>query len=73
MAKSSPLPVTKLHTENQEAERLGLSVRTLQAWRQNGGGPPFFKIGAAVRYNPTQVDDWLSAHARTNTAGGRAA
>ena len=37
-------------TENQAAEFLGVSVRTLQAWRIRGGGPRYCKIGRAVRY-----------------------
>lgn len=36
--------------ENQAAQLLGLSARTLQAWRVRGGGPRFMKIGRAVRY-----------------------
>jgi hypothetical protein len=36
--------------ENLAAEFLGVSVRTLQAWRVRGGGPPYCKIGRAVRY-----------------------
>jgi len=36
--------------ETQAAEFLGVSVRTLQAWRVRGGGPLYCKIGRAVRY-----------------------
>jgi predicted DNA-binding transcriptional regulator AlpA len=36
--------------ENQAAEFLGVSVRTLQAWRVRGGGPLYVKLGRAVRY-----------------------
>jgi len=36
--------------ETQAAQFLGLSVRTLQAWRVRGGGPRYCKIGRAVRY-----------------------
>ena len=35
----------------EAADFLGISPRTLEAWRVRGGGPPFVKIGArAVRY-----------------------
>jgi predicted DNA-binding transcriptional regulator AlpA len=37
-------------TESQAADFLGLSVRTLQAWRWRGGGPKFCKLGRSVRY-----------------------
>ena len=36
--------------ETQAAQLLGLSVRTLQAWRVRGGGPRYCKVGRAVRY-----------------------
>jgi Helix-turn-helix domain len=36
--------------ELQAALFLGVSVRTLQAWRVRGGGPPYVKIGRTVRY-----------------------
>lgn len=57
-----------LHDERAEAARLGISHRTLQAWRTRGGGPPFYKLGSAVRYSPAAVDQWLAEQARTSTA-----
>jgi hypothetical protein len=36
--------------ETQAAQFLGVSVRTLQAWRVRGGGPLYCKIGRSVRY-----------------------
>jgi hypothetical protein len=59
-----------LHDEKKEAARLGLSVRTLQAWRVRGDGPPFIKINGpkgAVRYDPAITDRWLDSQVRTNT------
>ncbi len=61
-------PFTRLNTERQEAERLNLSERTLQAWRTRGDGPPFVKLGRAVRYNPNETDSWLATRARRHTA-----
>ena len=41
----------QLLTEHQVAELLGISVRTLQSWRnQVGKGPRPQKIGSLVRY-----------------------
>ena len=37
-------PDTALN-ENQAAELLGFSVRTLQSWRMQGGGPRYVKVG----------------------------
>ena len=61
-------PIKRLHDEKREAERLHLSVRTLQQWRVKGGGPPYLKLGAAVRYNPEAVDKWLAERTVTNTS-----
>lgn len=78
MAKAFPVqadtisPIKILHTEKQEAERLCFSVRTFQAWRVKGEGPPFIKIGQSVRYDPLAVDAWLTANTRTSTAQGAA-
>lgn len=61
-------PITRLHTEQQEAARTGFSVRTLQAWRVRGDGPPYLKVGRSVRYDPRAVDSWLASKARRHTA-----
>ena len=47
----SPLDPDAGCTEMQAAIFLGVCVRTLQAWRVRGGGPPYFKIGRSVRYS----------------------
>ena len=41
--------------ENCAAELLGVSTRTLQAWRVRGGGPRFVKVGRAVRYRRREL------------------
>ncbi|WP_373508280.1 helix-turn-helix domain-containing protein [Thiocapsa sp.] len=61
-------PLSTLHTEKQEAARLSVSVRTLQAWRTRGEGPPYIKAGRAVRYDPRRTDEWLATKARRHTA-----
>ena len=37
-------------TEREAARRLRVSVSLLRKWRRSLGGPPFLKLGAAVRY-----------------------
>ena len=59
--------------EQEAAEYLGLSPRTLQAWRTRGGGPPFCKIGRAVRYDRKSLDEWTTARRYTSTAAVSAA
>jgi len=53
--------------ENQAAEILGLSVRTLQAWRVRGGGPNFVKAGRAVRYQRRELADFQKSHTVSST------
>ena len=55
-------------TERQLAERLGISVRTLQAQRQRGGGIPFVKLGRAVRYARSDVEQYLEQHRHRSTS-----
>ncbi len=50
-------------TEREVAERLGLSVATLRAWRHRGKGPRFLRLGRSVRYLPSDVNDFVRASA----------
>lgn len=50
----------ELWTEAELAKRLGVSVRTVQGWRnRNAGGPKWAKLGGMVRYRPAAVAAWL--------------
>ena len=64
----SPAPLRPLLNEKQAAEFLNVSPRTLQAWRVKGGGPAFLKLGAAVRYRPEALADWVEEQNRANTS-----
>ncbi len=58
-----------LLTPEQVATALGLSHRTLAAWRSSGRNPlPYLKIGGRVRYRRSDVTAWLESQARTSTA-----
>lgn len=52
---------------DQAAEYLGLKRTTLEAWRCRGGGPRFAKLGRAVRYRKSDLDDWIESRLRENT------
>src|SRR5215472_5854374 len=56
--------VEPLRTEQEVAERLRKSLSWLQHMRQTGGGPPYLKIGHAVRYRDEDVDAWLEQQLR---------
>jgi hypothetical protein len=47
--------------ENLAAELLGVSVRTLQAWRLRGVGPPYAKLlgSRAIRYRRSDLIQFL--------------
>ena len=56
-----------LLTEAQAGDFLNLSIRTLQAWRMQGGGPAFVKCGRAVRYRRSDLVSWVDANTKDNT------
>ncbi|MFD8533892.1 helix-turn-helix transcriptional regulator [Streptosporangium canum] len=44
------------------ARRLGVCVRTLERWAKRGIGPRAIRVGPRlVRYDPSEVDAWLSS------------
>jgi hypothetical protein len=51
----------KLVNEYEAASQLGLSVKTLRRWRWARRGPPWTKIGTAVRYSPTDLAAFIEA------------
>ena len=55
-------------TETDAAARLGLKVATLRAWRHQGRGPAFVRLGRAIRYLTTDIDAFLDANRHSSTA-----
>jgi excisionase family DNA binding protein len=49
-------------TVREAAAHLRLSISTLNKLRCTGCGPVYFKLGRAVRYDPQDLDQWLTAH-----------
>ena len=45
--------------EKQAAALLGVSTKTLQAWRFQNRGPAYLKYGRAVRYLPQDLTDYV--------------
>jgi Helix-turn-helix domain len=52
--------------ERTAADLLGAKVRTVQAWRRRGVGPPFVKLGSApnaqIRYPLVLLREFLDRH-----------
>jgi hypothetical protein len=60
--------MTQLLDEKQAAALLKLSVKCLQGWRVRGGGPPFVKLGRAVRYEVLALEAFVQEAVRRSTS-----
>jgi len=49
----------RLLTAEDVAEWTGLSLDTLAQWRSQARGIPYLKMGRAVRYDPSDVQEYL--------------
>lgn len=54
----------RLLSPKEAAHLLGCSRKTLEAWRLQGKGPPYLKIGgklrARVQYRPADLEVWAN-------------
>lgn len=50
------------------AKKIGVSVRTVERWAIDGGGPPFAVIGRITVYPEDALDDWLRSRLVTSTS-----
>ncbi|MCC6486393.1 MAG: helix-turn-helix domain-containing protein [Candidatus Hydrogenedentes bacterium] len=53
--------VNSLLNEHDVARITGLSVASVRRWRLLRRGPKYLKIGAAVRYKPEDLSDWIES------------
>jgi predicted DNA-binding transcriptional regulator AlpA len=68
MVNPAPDKLDRLLRTRDAAKVVGLSPRTMESYRRNGGGPPFVKIRAyAVRYVLRELLAWIAARKRTLT------
>jgi hypothetical protein len=51
----------RLLDENEAAECLHVSKRTLQGFRQKRVGPVWIRVGGRVRYRPSDLDAYIDA------------
>ena len=58
----------RLLRTREAAKIVGVSPRTMESYRRNGGGPPFVKVrDYAVRYVLRDLLAWIAARKRTLT------
>lgn len=59
--------MSELVDEREAARLIGMSVAFLRADRYRGHvgnrtvGPPFYRIGRAIRYSPPELQNWVAA------------
>ena len=61
MSENSNFGKDRAVGEKEAAQITGLSVRTLQARRYFGMPPKFLKLGRAVRYRLTDLEEYLDS------------
>ena len=64
-----------LYTEAETAKILRVSDRTLQRWREKGGGPKFTRLspGGRIVYSDHAIQDFIARRTFTSTAAADAA
>ena len=58
-----------LLTPKQAARYLNLSVSWLAKRRLAGDGPPYIKLGGAIRYAEASLQQWMKGQQRISTSG----
>ena len=67
-APNRPTTAPILLTPKQAARYLNLSVSWLAKRRLAGDGPPYVKLGGAVRYAEASLQQWMKGQQRTSTS-----
>jgi predicted DNA-binding transcriptional regulator AlpA len=55
-------------TPNEVAGRVKLSISWLAKARMRGDGPPFVKLGKAIRYPEAALIQWMKGRQRLSTS-----
>lgn len=66
--QSGGIPQKVFLSEREAAPFLGISVRSLQTWRQQGGGPKWRKHGRVVRYLVDDLLAWSESQVKSSTS-----
>lgn len=58
-----------LVSEQDAAKSLGLTPRTMQAWRWSGKGPDYVRVSSrCVRYRVSDLESWAAELVQSSTA-----
>ncbi|GGV39598.1 hypothetical protein GCM10010495_66210 [Kitasatospora herbaricolor] len=57
------LPARYLEPE-EVAELFGVPLETVYQWRRKRTGPPGFRVGRHLRYDPAEVAQWVADQSR---------
>ena len=66
--------MTETLTTREAAAYLRLGKPTIERWRITGAGPPYLKLGGAVRYRRADLDEWLAenvVHSTSERSAGK--
>lgn len=58
--------------ERQAGALLQMAPITLRKWRAIGSGPPYVKMGHAVRYSRAALEAWIASQTVTPSRAGGA-
>jgi predicted DNA-binding transcriptional regulator AlpA len=65
---TAPFSKDEFMSNDDAANLLDLSPRTLERFRLEGRGPKFFKFGRVVRYGRAEILKWAEAQLRSSTS-----
>jgi predicted DNA-binding transcriptional regulator AlpA len=57
-----------LLTSKETAKHLKVSLSWLAKARMRGDGPPYIKMGRAIRYNEAAILQWMKSRQRLSTS-----
>jgi hypothetical protein len=68
IAPKPAAPTMVLLTPKDAARMLKVSLSWLAKARMRGDGPPFIKVGRAIRYTETSLQQWMKSRQRLSTS-----
>jgi predicted DNA-binding transcriptional regulator AlpA len=70
-ATAAPLNSDAILDTREAADLLGLSTSHLKHLRVRGDGPPYSRLGGAIRYRVGDLLDWVASKKVSSTSSAR--